>query len=394
MNLVRAVLPSAAVLALALLPSNVVATVLPLLRAEWGASATALGWVFAAYQAGYVAAVLVLLPLTDRVHAGRVVLGSAVATAAASLLFPYLATDVWSASVLRAVAGAGLAGVYLPGVRIVAAAAPAERRGLAVGLYVAAFYLGASLSYGATGLLLGDGDWRRAALVLGACAALGVPLALLAPGSKPSVVARRFLDPAVLGDPAMRRTIAAYSGHSWELYVSRAWLAAFLASVVAAQGITPNESASLGGQWAALIAGMGTLGVWLGGWLSDHWGRFPAALGLAAASGVISLVYGFLGGAGWPLLILVGCVYSVLIAADSAIYSTAVTELARPGQLGSAQAVQAFIGFSASTVSPVAAGAVLDLGGGFGGVFVVAGLASLAGALALLPMAQGAVRPR
>jgi MFS family permease len=40
------------VLALVLLPSNVVAAVVPLLRAEWGASAAEVGWVFAAYQAG------------------------------------------------------------------------------------------------------------------------------------------------------------------------------------------------------------------------------------------------------------------------------------------------------------------------------------------------------
>src|SRR4029079_12417694 len=60
-----AVWRAAAVLLLALLPSNVVATALPLLRVEWSASATALGWVFAAYQVGYVGAVLLLLPLTD-----------------------------------------------------------------------------------------------------------------------------------------------------------------------------------------------------------------------------------------------------------------------------------------------------------------------------------------
>ena len=50
------------VLTLALLPSNVVATALPLLRAEWGTSAAEMGAVFAAYQAGYVASVVLLLP--------------------------------------------------------------------------------------------------------------------------------------------------------------------------------------------------------------------------------------------------------------------------------------------------------------------------------------------
>src|ERR687894_2637680 len=94
------------VLALALLPSNVVATALPLLRDEWGASATEMGWVFAAYQVGYVAAVLLVLPLTDRVPAGRVIVPCMAATGVASLLFPLLAQGVWSAAALRALAGA------------------------------------------------------------------------------------------------------------------------------------------------------------------------------------------------------------------------------------------------------------------------------------------------
>jgi MFS family permease len=412
----RAVWRAAAVLLLALLPSNVVATALPLLRVEWGASATALGWVFAAYQVGYVGAVLLLLPLTDRVPARRVIVGSALATAAASLLFPLVAVDVWSAAALRALAGAGLAGVYLPGVRVVAAAVAGRRRGAAVGLYVAAFYLGTALSLGATGLLLGAGDWRRAALALGAASALAVPLGFGLGGAAPPGLERsaerrleagaggpiararraagRRLD--VLADGPTRRTILAYAGHSWELYVSRAWLAAFLAGLLAAGGTATAEATAEGGKWAALIAGAGTVGVWLGGWLSDRWGRFPAALAIAAASGALSLGFGFLGSS-FALLLAVGCVYSVLIAADSSIYSTLVTELAPPARLGSAQAAQAFIGFGASSVAPVAAGFVLDRGGDFAGVFVLAGLASLAGALALVPLARrerGALRSR
>jgi MFS family permease len=81
-----------------------------------------------------------------------------------------------------------------------------------------------------------------------------------------------------------------------------------------------------------------------------------------------------------------------LTAADSAIYSTAVTEVAPPDELGSAQAAQAFIGFLATAVAPVAAGFVLDLGGGFGGAFALAGLASLAGAAVLFPLARSGVR--
>jgi MFS family permease len=158
--------------------------------------------------------------------------------------------------------------------------------------------------------------------------------------------------------------------------------------VLAARGLSSVDAAAEGGKWAALMAGLGAAGVWLGGWLSDHWGRARAAAGLAALSGGFSLPFGWLGGLDWAALVVLGCLYGLLTAADSAIYSTAVTELAPPGQLGSAQAAQAFLGFLASAIAPVAAGLVLDLGGGFGGAFALAGLASLAGALALLPLAR------
>jgi MFS family permease len=188
------------------------------------------------------------------------------------------------------------------------------------------------------------------------------------------------------------RTILAYSGHSWELYVSRGWLAAFLASVLLAAGYSQVDAASEGGKWAALMAGLGAFGVWAGGWVSDRWGRIRSAATIAAASGVLSLAFGWLGGQAWAVLVAVGCVYGVLVAADSGIYSAAVTEYAPTGELGSAQAAQAFIGFLASAISPVAAGLVLDLGGGYGGAFVLGGLASIAGALILVPLVGGVHR--
>ncbi len=388
--MVRVVVLLGAVLALALLPSNLVATALPLLRTEWNASATQMGWVVAAYQVGYTVAVLFILPLTDRVPTGRVIAVGAVISAVAFLPFGWLAHDVWSASALRMASGAGLAAVYLPGVRVVAAAVRPERRGTAVSLYVSAFYIGASLSLLASGLLLARMHWAEAALTLAGLGCVGVPIALLAHARVPSEPTGRsaVLNVGVLKHGPLLRTILAYSGHSWELYVSRGWLAAFLATVLAGAGLTQVDAASEGGKWAALMAGLGTVGVWLGGWLSDRWGRALSACAIAAASGVLSLGFGWLGGDAWWLLVTVGCVYGVLLAADSGIYSAAVTEHAPAGHLGSAQAAQAFIGFTASAISPVLAGTVLDLGGGFGGAFALGGLASLAGALILVPLVK------
>jgi MFS family permease len=86
-------------------------------------------------------------------------------------------------------------------------------------------------------------------------------------------------------------------------------------------------------------------------------------------------------------------VYGLLQSADSAIYSTAITEVAPPGRLGSAQALQAVIGFGATLVAPMAAGLALDAGLGWGGVFVLAGGVGLALALPLRALARPAAHP-
>lgn len=379
-----------AVLALTLLPSNVVAAVVPLLQREWDASAAEIGWAFAAYQAGYVVSVLLVLPLTDRVRTGAVMICCTVLAALSFILFPLLARDVWSASGLRFLAGIGLAGIYMPGVRLISASSSPERRGLVVGVYVSAFYLGSAASLSATGLLLPELGWRGAALALGALSVAAVPLVVWgAAGEVPSSNGRAFLDPAVLRDGAVTRNILAYTGHSWELYVSRGWLAAFLASVLAARGLDDTAASAAGSQWAALMSGLGAVGVFLGGWVSDALGRARAALLVAFASGALSLGFGFMGAGPWAVLVMVGCLYGLLVSADSAIYSTAITELTDPAKLGSAQAFQAFLGFGATIIAPVAAGLVLDLDLGWGVVFVMAGVVGSALALALLPLARG-----
>jgi MFS family permease len=384
-----------ATLALTLLPSNVVPTAVPLLRGEWGVSDAELGGVFTAYRLGYLVAVLAVLPLTDRWRAGYVIGGCSALAGVSFLLFPLLAHDPWSASLLRGLAGLGLAGVYLPGVRVVAAAASAERRGLLVSIYVSAYYFGAALSLWASGTLLPAYGWRGASLVLGLVSALALPLAILGTrGVSPPARSTARLQPSVLRDEPIRRTVLAYGAHSCELYISRAWLPAFLAAVLLGQGLGEVEAAAEGARWAALIAGLGTVGVWIGGWLSDRLGRAPVAMCIAASSGLLSLVFGWLGLVGWWVVLVVGCAYGLLLAADSSIYSATVTEVAPPDKVGSAQAAQAFTASVASSAAPVAAGLVLDLGGGYGSAFGLAGVAGLAGALNLWPLARKGRAPQ
>jgi hypothetical protein len=76
----------------------------------------------------------------------RIYLLSALWNGLANLAFPLLARDFGSAFVLRLLCGAGLAGTYMPGMRLVVERFEAGQRGAAMGLYIACFSVGAALS--------------------------------------------------------------------------------------------------------------------------------------------------------------------------------------------------------------------------------------------------------
>ena len=167
----------------------------------------------------------------------------------------------------------------MPGVRMVSVASYPERRGLVVGVYVSAFYLGSAASLFAMGLLLPGLGWQGAALALGIVSMVALSLGLWGVGRSPppslpeAVGGHTYLYPAVLRNGAVMRNILAYTGHSWELYVSRGWLAAFIASILAARGLDGRAVSAAGSQWVVLMLGVGTVGAFLGGWLSDAKGR-------------------------------------------------------------------------------------------------------------------------
>ncbi len=379
------------VLALSLLPSSSYAAALPLVQKEWSLTSAQAGFIFSAYQAGYVAATLLLLPLTDRVSPAWVFAASAALSTIGNALFPLWASDFVSGSILRFIAGTALVGVYMPGLRIVAELFPPERRGAPVGIYVACFYLGSNISVLLTGILLPYG-WREAYLattVISALAPIVAVLALRGRAVRPAEGGSGRLDPEVLANRPAMLAIGAYSTHTWELYAARGWIAPFLAAALLSQGFPSGEAVSTGATIAGAAFLLGTFGVPMAGFISDRFGRTLTAGFFLAGSALCSLSIGWLGAWPWWGLFGVALLYGFMIGPDSPVYSTAVTELASPGKLGSTMAVQSFSGFLASIVGPVALGAVLDVAGptmGWGLGFAQCGVIALlgVGALALL----------
>ena len=398
---------------LSLLPFSSYVSSAPLIRDEWELSNAEAALVFSAYLIGYAVSSVVLIPLADRLSPRRVLLASVVLMAVSNLLFPLFATNVWTGSALRFMSGMGHVGAYVPGIQLVSLRFAHGRRGAAVGVFVAMGYAGTTVSYVFMGQLLNAVEtWQTAYLVTALVALAGlVPATLLAlergagrsesVPDRPGASAGWHLDLSVLRNRPAVLAIAGYTLHTAELYLARLWLPLLLGAMFIHGGAGDQDAAAQASTWAGLMFMTGVGGVLVGGLVSDYTGRTAGAMLIFAVSGVCSFVIGWLIGAPPAFMLALGFVYGLSTAADSAIYSTAVTELSPRGRIGSTQAVQAFIAFTVGAAAPIAAGTVLDLvqgAAGWGLAFSLNGALAVAGVSAMfalrrmpesLRMAQG-----
>ncbi len=375
-----------ALLLLVLLPYYAYTALLLLIQREWGMSSTEAGWVFGATQAGYVAAVLLLMPLTDKVRSSYILLGSAALSVVGNTLFPLLAHGAASGALLRAIGGAGVAGVYMPGIRMISERFAGGRRGGPVGIYVAAFVLGGAVSFGGVALLVPTLGWRGAYLALSLAGVGSVLLAafLLRGDSSAARRAASASHPtlpwsAVLRNRPVLLMTAGYTAHVWELYGMRAWSAAFLGTILARMGSDLATATAQAGLLTSLMVVLGGVATGFAGNISDRFGRTATAGTVLSVSAACSLVVGWLIAAPFWVVMAVCLLYGLWVNPDSPIYSTAVTEAAPQARLGAAMTFQTVSGFTAGIVAPIAFGVVLDLvpgdpawGVAFGGLGVVA----------------------
>ena len=347
-----------------LLPFSSYVAALSFIQEEWDLNNTQAGAIFSAYLAGYALSALLIIPMTDRFGSKYIFIGSAILSVISHTLFPLVAEGVVTGTVLRALAGVGLAGVYMPGLRLISERFANSGRGMAIGTYVTAFYGANSVSLAATGGLMAVFEWREAYLIMSLAAIVSVPIAYLLLRNHRETPGRRSsgrLDLKVLKNREARYHILGYSLHAAELYAVRVWMPAFLMAILVARGIDDAQAAVTAATVGGIALAAGSVGPLMGGIISDRWGRATSAIAIFALSGVCSWIIGWIGDFPWALVVGVAVVYGWAIAADSAIYSTAVTEVSKSAQLGSTMAVQASVGFMGGVVGPIMVGAILDL---------------------------------
>ncbi len=371
---------------------------LPRFVASWGLSHTEAGWVSGAYFAGYTLAVPVLASLTDRLDGRRVYLGGAAVAAGAAAGFALLAQGFWTALGLRALAGVGLAGTFIPGLKALVDRLPPQAQPRAVSWYTAAFGLGTSASFWAAGAVAEAWGWRWVFGVGAGGAALGLVLAAralpprpIAPSGAPALRLLNFR-PVFANREAMGY-ILAYAAHTWELFAFRSWVVAFL---VASQTLGPPPG---GGAWApttvAAVTGLAALWASVGGGeAAQRLGRRRVLTAIMGASAVAACGLGAAASLSYPVVAALCVGYALLVQGDSAALHMGTVAAADPARRGLTLALQSLLGFGAASVGPLAVGAVLDATGG--GETVASwtwGFATMGAGVALGPLFLWWTRP-
>jgi MFS family permease len=324
--------------------------VLPALRLEWSLSDSTASWLTIAVQLGFVCGTLLsaFLNLPDIISSKYLVTLSALLGAAANATFGYYASGPGWGIALRFLTGMFLAGVYPPGMKILATWFR-RSRGMALGVLVGALTLGKASPYLVNAL--GSPNWRQNIIFLSLLAIVGGLLILLFAGEGPFALPMARFDwkqaTQVFKNRGVRLASFGYFGHMWELYAMWLWAPVMIRASLAEQGSDPMfaEIASF------LVIGCGAAGCVIAGLLADRIGRTLVTSVAMGISGSCCLLIGFLFGAHPFLLLTVAAIWGATVVADSAQFSTCVTELGNPHYIGTALTMQTCLGFLLTTIS-------------------------------------------
>ena len=370
---------------------------LPDMIARWSLTNSEAGWITAIFYAAYIVAVPVLVTLTDRIDPKRVYLFGAAMTVAGHALFAAFADGFWSALAARALAGAGWAGTYMTGLKLLADKVDARLLSRAAAGHAGSIGISGALSFACADLLSNLAGWRFAFLAAAASAlsafvliAATIPASARTAAAMPAGAALFDFRPVLRNRSAMAYAIA-YCLHTFELSALRGWGVAFLAFVATATG----SGAAMSPTTTLMLFGLiGTLASVLGNEAAIFFGRRRLIALAMAGSAACALVLAAWGAQSYYLAVVLVLIYAPIIWLDSSSLTAGTAGTAEPARRGATLAVHSMLGYVGGFVGPLAVGWMLDLGGanasgGWGAAFT--GIAVLMGLALLLFLAM---RPR
>jgi MFS family permease len=324
--------------------------IIPQLRTAWELTPSTAAWLTIAVQIGFVCGALVssLLNLADIVSPRHVIMGGAIGAALANLLL-LIAGGPEIGIPLRFATGFFLAGVYPPSLKLISTWFR-DDRGLALGILAAAVVLGNGIPHLINGL--GGLDWQIVILVTSIQSLIGGLMAEFMIREGPYPFPTATFDPRQIGlamtNRGVRLATLGYIGHMWELFALYAWILVFFIEVFNVRGVGTVSTAAFA-TFAMFV--VGAIGSWVGGFLADHWGRTNTTILMLSISGTCALIIGALFHANIYLIMFVGLIWGFTSVADSAQFSTMITETADQSYVGTALTVQLATGFAVTVVT-------------------------------------------
>ncbi|WP_435154521.1 MFS transporter [Haladaptatus sp. DFWS20] len=324
----------------------------PELAAAWNLTSSETAWLTIAVQLGFVVGALLsaVLTLPDIVQSRYLIAGSAMVGALTTAIIAGFVTTPIPAIALRFLTGVALAGVYPPGMKLMSGWFRTNR-GFAIGVLVGALTVGSALPH----LLRAVGGVGQPRVVLYGSAGLAVlgGLSVLAVENGPYQSPTAPFDPnavrRILEDRPTLLANGGYFGHMWELYAVWTWIPTYLLVSFTTTGTTvPSELTSILAFCTIAIGGAGAM---VAGLLADRLGRTTVTSASMVVSGIACVSAGVVFGSSLLVMVPFLLVWGFAIVADSAQFSTCVTELAEPSYVGTALTLQTSIGFLLTTVS-------------------------------------------
>ena len=385
------------------------AALLPELRDLWRLTNAGAGVIGSAFFVGYIATVSWWTALTDRTDGRRVYVAGSLLAVAGGSGFGFIAQGLASACFFQVLLGAGVAGTYMPGLRLLSDRVGGASQSRYIAFYTSFFGIGTALSLALAGILAATHGWRSAFVVSALGPLLAGFLVFFRVAGKaveqknqlPFSFATLFPLAAwrkVLAIRAAAGFTLGYTAHCIELFGSRAWMVAFLAyaASVQAPGLAfPWNLAAI----AAIVNLAAVPSSILGNEAALRIGRGRWILIAMAASGAAGIALALSAPAHWAIVRALLVAHARFVMADSGPLTAGLVAAVPADLRGAALGLYSLAGFAGGMLGPSLFGLALDLAGGkdSASAWTWAYAASGAGCLAaplLARIFRGAGHPR
>jgi len=348
------------------------AVVLTNLQDEWQLTNLQSGLIASAFFFGYMLAVPLATALTDRVDARKVYLMGGVTATAGLLGMGFLAYNFWTALLFMALNGAGLAGTYMPGLKILSDRIKTGELTRHIAFYTAFFGIGTGFSYLCSGWINSALGWHYVfgLIALGPCTAFLIVLLFI-----PALQHEKWKGPInirlqdifpldkwrlVLRDQNAAGYIFGYTAHTLELFASRSWIVAFFAFCAVATGETFFLTATT---LAGVINFFGVPSSILGNEIALRIGRQKWVCIVMLTSAAMGIALACSTGHSWWLIVTLAVGHAIFIMADSSTLTAGLVMSAQENIKGAAMGLHSLMGFGGGLLGPAIFGFVLDISG-------------------------------